>query len=126
MVMVRLDDSQVLDGPTLAPLLGVNVTCQDTEVLVLIGVVLFVVSVLSAALVAFVSVFENSGPAADPPLAPQLPSVKRWMDRVPLSGAPWPAVTVALSLGTQVCCEAADVVSVTVKHSPELASLDPV
>jgi hypothetical protein len=31
-----------------------------------------------------------------------------------------------LSLGSQFCCELAAVVSLTVKHSPELASLDPV
>jgi hypothetical protein len=48
------------------------------------------------------------------------------MVSVPFSGAPWPAVTVALSLGSQVCCEAVAVVSVTVKHSPVVASLDPV
>ena len=124
--MVRFEDSQVLDGPTLEPVPGANVTCQDTEVLVLIGVVLFVVSVLSAALVAFVRVFVNGCPTGDPPVVPQVPSEKSWMDSVPFSGAPWSAETVALSLGTQVCCETADVVSVTVKHSPELASLDPV
>jgi hypothetical protein len=48
------------------------------------------------------------------------------MDSVPFSGAPWPAVTVAESFGTQVWAEVLAVVSVTVKHSPELASLDPV
>ena len=124
--MVRFEDSQVLDGPTLEPVPGANVTCQDTEVLVLIGVVLFVVSVLSAADVAFVSVFVYCGPTADPSPTPQVVPVNIWMDSVPFSGAPWSAETVALSLGTQVCCETADVVSVTVKHSPELASLDPV
>ncbi len=75
---------------------------------------------------AFVSVFWDSCPlTADPPLS-QVAPVNSWAESVPLSGAPWSAVTVVESLGCQVCCEVVAVVSVTVKHSPELASLDPV
>ena len=125
--MVRLVDSQWLDGVTLPSVL-VNVTSHDTPVLVLtVNVVLFVVSVLSAADVAFVSVFVYSCPlTGDPPPTPQVVPVNSCAESVPFSGAPCAAVTVVESLGCQVCCEAADVVSLTVKHSPGLASLDPV
>ena len=125
--MVRLVDSQWVEPVTLESVL-VKVTSQDVLVLVLtLKVVLLVVSVRSAAVVAPFSIFVYVCPVGlVPPPAPQLPSVKSWMISVPFSGAPWPAVTVAESLGSQVCAEAADVVSVTVKHSPLLASLDPV
>ena len=127
LLMVRLVDSQWLEPVTLGSVL-VKVTSQDTAVLVLtVKVVLFVVSVLSVTDVAFVSVFWYSCPlTADPPLVPQVPSEKSWAESVPLSGAPLAGATVAESLGSQVCCEVVAVVSVTVKHSPELASLDPV
>ena len=55
--MVRLVDSQWLEAATLGSVL-VNVTIQETAVLALtVNAVLFVVSVLSAWDVAFVSVF---------------------------------------------------------------------
>ena len=74
--MVRLVDSQWLEGPTLGSLL-VNVTSQDTAVLALtVKVALLVVSVLSAADVAFVSVFVYSCPLTEEPeVAPQLSPV---------------------------------------------------
>jgi hypothetical protein len=123
--MVRFVVSQWLEPPTLGSEL-VKVTSQDTAVLVVtVKVVLFVVSVLSAADVAFVSVLWYACPLTSEPAA-QLAPVKSWMVSVPFSGAPAVAVMLAVSLGTQVWAEAADVVSVTVKHSPEVASPDPV
>jgi hypothetical protein len=125
--MVRFVDSQWLDDATLGSVL-VKVTSQDASlVLPTVNVVLFVVSVLSDWDVAFVSVFWYSWFwTAEPEVAPQLLPVNSWADSVPFSGAPWAAATVVLSLGSQFCCELAAVVSLTVKHSPELASLDPV
>jgi hypothetical protein len=74
--MVRFVDSQWLEGATLESEL-VNETSQDTAVLVLtVKVLLFVVSVLAAADVAFVSVLLYSCPlTADPEVAPQLSPV---------------------------------------------------
>jgi hypothetical protein len=74
--MVRLVDSQWLELATFeSPL--VNVTNHDVAVLVLtVNVELFVVSVLSAAEVALVSVFWYSCPlTAEPDVAPQLSPV---------------------------------------------------
>src|SRR6516164_10229268 len=101
--MVRVVDSQWLDGATLLSLL-VNVTSHEYGPALpasTVNVVLFVVSVLSAADVAFVSVFVYSCPlTALPEVAPQLSPVKSWADSVPLNGAPWAAVTVVESLGS--------------------------
>ena len=73
------------------------------------------------------SVFEYSCPlTAEPDVAPQLSPVKSWADSVPFSGAPLADATVAVSLGSQSWAEVLAVVSVTVKHSVELASSDPV
>lgn len=125
--MVRLVTSQWFEPDTLVSVL-VKFTSQETLVLVLtVKVELVVVSVLSAAVVAFVSVFVYSWPlTAEPEVAPQLSPVYSWTDNVPLNGAPLVAVTDAVSLGSQVWVEALAVVSVTVKHSPDEASLDPV
>jgi hypothetical protein len=90
-------------------------------------VVLLVVSIVSAAEVALVSVFEYSCPlTAEPPLAPQVPSVYSCADSVPFSGAPLAGETVAVSFGSHVWAEALAVVSLTVKHSVDEASLEPV
>jgi hypothetical protein len=74
--MVRFVDSQWAEDATLGSEL-VKVTSQDTAVLVVtVKVVLFVVSVRSAADVAFVSVFWYSCPlTAEPEVAPQLSPV---------------------------------------------------
>ena len=70
--MVRLVDSQSLEPVTFVSVL-VNVTSQDTAVLALtVKVALLVVSVVSAADVAFVSVFVYADPIVEPLLAPQL------------------------------------------------------
>jgi hypothetical protein len=52
--------------------------------------------------------------------------VYSWADSVPFSGAPLTDPTFAVSLGSQFWFELLVVESWTVKHSPELASLDPV
>ena len=124
-MMVRLVDSQLLELDTLGSEL-VNVTCHETLVLALtVKVVLFVVRVAGEA--AFDSVVEYNCPlTALPPAAPHAPSEKSCIDSFPFSGAPWADVMVAESLGSQVWAEVLTVVSVTVKHSPELASSDPV
>jgi hypothetical protein len=72
--MVRFVDSQWPEGATLGSVL-VNVTSQETLVLVLtVKVVLFVVSVAGEA--AFDSVFEYNCPlTAEPEVAPQLSPV---------------------------------------------------
>ena len=118
LVMVRLVNSQWLLDATLGSEL-LKLTSQDTALVAwTVKVELFVVSVLSAADVAFVSVFEYScPPTGEPDVAPQLSPVNNWVDSVPFSGAPWAAATVAVSLGSQVCCEAADVVSLTTTFS---------
>jgi hypothetical protein len=74
--MVRFVDSQWPEDATLGSEL-VKVTSQDTAVLApTVKVVLFVVSVLSAADVAFVSVFWYICPlTAEPEVAPQLSPV---------------------------------------------------
>jgi hypothetical protein len=123
--MVRLVDSQCIEPLTFGSLL-VNVTSHDTEVLALtVKLLLLVVSEVSE--VALVSVFVYSCPlTAVPPVVPQVPSVYSCADSVPFNGAPLTGVTVAMSLGSQVWPEVLMVVSLTVKHSPELASLEPV
>lgn len=124
LLMVRLVDSQLVELVTLGSEL-LKVTSQETLVLVrTLKVVLFVVSVAGEA--AFDSVVEYNCPETlEPPAAPHAPSVKSCMDSVPFSGAPWADVMVALSFGSQVWAEVLAVVSLTVKHSPEVASLDP-
>jgi len=89
LVMVRLVVSQWLVEATLLSLL-VKVTSHDTPVLALtVNVVLFVVRVLSAADVAFVSVFWYCCPlTAEPPPTPQVVPVNSWVESVPFSGAP--------------------------------------
>ena len=52
--------------------------------------------------------------------------VNSWADKVPLIGAPWADVTVAVSFGNQVWVDDPAVVSLTTKHSPDDASLEPV
>ena len=76
--MVRLVDSQRLEPAVTLGSVLVNVTSQETLWLVLTAKdMLFVVSVLSAAEVAFVSVFVYSCPlTALPEVAPQLSPVK--------------------------------------------------
>jgi hypothetical protein len=76
LVMVRFETSQVVESPTLLSPLW-KVTFQDTAWLVLtVKVVLVVANVLSAADVAFVSVFWYSCPlTALPEVAPQLSPV---------------------------------------------------
>ena len=76
LVMVRLVNSQWLEDATLGSEL-LKLTSQDTALVAwTVKVELFVVSVLSAADVAFVSVFEYSCPlTAEPEVAPQLSPV---------------------------------------------------
>lgn len=121
--MVRLVDSQWLEDATLGSEL-LNVTSQDVAVLVLtLNEVLLVVNVADEPVP--VSVFEYSWLLTSEPAAQPLP-MKSCADSVPLSGAPLADETIAVSLGSQSWSEVLAVVSVTVKHSPGLESLDPV
>jgi hypothetical protein len=101
----------------------VNVTNQDTAVLVLTRNVLLAVVTVPVFEVPF-SAVEYACPLTGEPL--QSPLVKSWADSVPFNGAPLADETVPVSLGSQFWLEALAVESVTVKHSPVLASLDPV
>jgi hypothetical protein len=101
----------------------VKVTIQDTAVLALTRNVLLAVVTMPVFEVPF-SVVEYNCPLTGEPL--QSPLVKSWADSVPFSGAPLADETVPVSLGSQFWAEVLPVVSVTVKHSPVLASLDPV
>ena len=123
--MVRLVTSQCMEPFTLESLL-VNVTNQDTLVLALTRKVLLAVVSMPVDEVPFSGVEYNCPLTAEPEVAPQLSPVYSWADSVPFSGAPLADETVAVSLGSQSCAEVLAVVSVTVKHSPEVASLDPV
>ena len=123
--MVRLVTSQCMEPCTLESLL-VNVTSQETLVLALTRKVLLAVISVPVFEVPFsVAVYSCPG-TAEPVVTPQLSPVYSWADSVPFSGAPLVDETIAVSLGSQFWAEALPVVSVTVKHSPVLASLDPV
>ena len=119
--MVRVDASHSVELATLGSVL-MKVTSQEVLVLmVTLKVVLLVISVRSVVDVAFASVLVYSCPlTAEPLLPPHALSLKSCADSVPFSGAPWAAVMVAVSLGSQFWAEAVVVVSVTVKHSPEV------
>ena len=126
-MIVRLVVSQWVDEPRFALLLA-NVTCHATvSDWVSWKVVFDVVSDWGEG--ALVRVVEyvwplTEGPVAVEPSTEQPPSCN-WIVSVPLSGALWADVIVAVSLGTQSCTDEADEVSSTVKHSPEVASLEP-
>src|SRR6516225_3596970 len=123
--MVRLVTSQWLEPATFGSELA-KVTSQDTLSLrVTLKEVLLVVSVAVDPVP--VSVSEYSCPTiAEPEVVPQLSSVYSWADSVPFNGAPLADATFAVSLGSQSWVELLPVVSLTVKHSPELASFEPV
>ena len=72
-----------------------------------------------------VTVFVYVCPLTAFPVVQPVP-VYSWTVSVPFSGAWLTELTVAVSLGTQLWADELTVVSLTVKHSPELASLDPV
>ena len=87
--------------------------------------VLLVVSDTVVLVVLLVTVFVYTCPLTAFAAVQPVP-VYSWTVSVPFSGAPPTELTLALSLGTQDWADELTVVSLTVKHSPELASLDPV
>jgi hypothetical protein len=124
LVIVRLVFSQCVLLPTSGSLL-VKLTSHDTVLVVDTLVVEFVVTRVAGE-AASVSVNVSASRRTDPLVAPQLSPEYSVNDSVPLRFVPPVDVTVAESFGSQFCADVVPVVSFTWKHSPVVASLEPV
>jgi len=109
--------------PATSELLLVNSTSQETVLLVDTLTVEFVVARVAGD-AAFVSVKDSAVLSTDPLVAPQLSPEYSVNDSEPLSAVPPADVMVAESFGSQFCVDAADEVSLTVKHSDTRESLE--
>jgi hypothetical protein len=118
-VIVRLVDSHLVDPDTNGFVLE-NTTSHETSFVASTVTELLVVDLVTGD-VAPLSVNVSAALSTVPVQVRPSCSVN---DSVPLIGAPCAEVIVAESFGSHVCCDVADVVSLTVKHSVLALSLD--